>query len=119
MLCRTTRKVSCIREREAASRASSPKFLVSDNGVRTGEKSFFLGVTPPPPRILDATVTRAGDLTPGPAVTEPVDAIRIETAERCEIAAVELDFTFMLVVSVRSDLDFLCQCEWLFAGPTK
>lgn len=102
MLCRAIRRVSCIREREAAGHAPSPKFLVSDNGVRAGEKSFFLGVIPPPPRTLDATVTRAGDLTTGPTTTEPVDAVRVEDAERCGG-----DFT----TAIELDLDFACICE--------
>lgn len=99
-----TKREICIREREAASCASTPRFGVSDSGVRTGEKSFLLGVTPPPPRIFDATVARAGDLTPRPTITEPVDIVRVGDTDRRgdDLKTVaELDLTFMRAVSGR------------------
>lgn len=107
------KRENCIRECKAASCASSLKFWVSDSGLRTGEKSFFLGVTPPPPRTFDATVTCTGDLTPGPAITEPVDVVRVEDEERCGdnlTTAARLDLAFTRAASGR-DLDFPYKSE--------
>lgn len=56
-------------------------------------------------------VTRTGDLTPGLTTTEPVDAVRVEDAERRgddRTTIAEPDLVFTLAVS---DLDFPCKCK--------
>lgn len=104
--CIAMKRAWCIRECEVASCASRPKFLVSDSGVRAGENSFFLGVTPPP-RIFDVTVARTGDLTPDLATTEPVDTVRAEDAARRGDDFTTTALAFSLAVSPRWDLDLL------------